>query len=111
MHQSHIHSSYEAYSIPLTAMDSMLDPRPLEDELPKADSTYSRNERLLEVLEFESDRRKALEVQVQAQDCQLEQQRAELLKLEGTRTALLDELYEKKEAIEQLRREKTNKRL
>lgn len=53
----------------------------------------------MEALEFESDRRKALEIQVQALDGQLEQQRALLAGLEGTRAALLDELRGKQDAI------------
>lgn len=44
-----------------------------------------------------------MEIQVQALDVQLEQQKEEVFRLEGIRAALLKELGEKEEIIERLK--------
>jgi hypothetical protein len=65
----------------------------------------------METLEFERDRRIALEGQLQLLATRVEQQEADLQELAATRTALLEELQIKQNFINNLAHDQTNQRL
>lgn len=101
--EANLRSSYGAYSIPVTVLDSAIEP------LSKSGSSHK--ERLLETLEFETEQRKALEEEVLKLAGRVEQQALDLQELAGKRAALLEELQLKENLIRGLRREETVERL